>query len=329
MEIPEILQKLERCRGAFPREAVAEAIAHREEITPELVAILERVAAMPEPFSSDDNNFSHIFAMFLLAKFQETRAYPLVIRIVSTPGEDVFELLGDVVTENLGGILASISGGDLEPLKALVEDENANEYVRSAAMEAMVILVAAGQRPREEIIGYFRSLFHQLPRQPSYVWSGLAGYSTDLFPEEVQDEIRQAYQDGLIDPQDIHPHDIRDAMARGKEQVLETLRRERGLIEDLEEEMGWMAGFEPAALKFEPPNAKFEPPIAKFEPPSANSTGSAESERPAEFEVAEPYRRPGPKVGRNDPCPCGSGKKFKKCCGRDDGYQQGSPVSVV
>ncbi|MCB1903860.1 MAG: SEC-C domain-containing protein, partial [Gammaproteobacteria bacterium] len=23
----------------------------------------------------------------------------------------------------------------------------------------------------------------------------------------------------------------------------------------------------------------------------------------------------GPKVGRNDPCPCGSGKKFKKCCG--------------
>ena len=27
------------------------------------------------------------------------------------------------------------------------------------------------------------------------------------------------------------------------------------------------------------------------------------------------YRRPEPKVGRNDPCPCGSGKKYKKCCG--------------
>ncbi len=26
-------------------------------------------------------------------------------------------------------------------------------------------------------------------------------------------------------------------------------------------------------------------------------------------------RREEPKVGRNDPCPCGSGKKFKKCCG--------------
>lgn len=29
---------------------------------------------------------------------------------------------------------------------------------------------------------------------------------------------------------------------------------------------------------------------------------------------SEPYQRPAPKVGRNDPCPCGSGKKYKKCC---------------
>jgi preprotein translocase subunit SecA len=29
-----------------------------------------------------------------------------------------------------------------------------------------------------------------------------------------------------------------------------------------------------------------------------------------------PIRREAPKVGRNDPCPCGSGKKYKKCCGK-------------
>ena len=28
-------------------------------------------------------------------------------------------------------------------------------------------------------------------------------------------------------------------------------------------------------------------------------------------------RKVGEKVGRNDPCPCGSGKKYKKCCGMD------------
>jgi SEC-C motif domain protein len=32
--------------------------------------------------------------------------------------------------------------------------------------------------------------------------------------------------------------------------------------------------------------------------------------------VGPPPVKAAPKVGRNDPCPCGSGKKFKQCCGR-------------
>ncbi|MDY3868682.1 MAG: YchJ family protein [Pyramidobacter sp.] len=33
--------------------------------------------------------------------------------------------------------------------------------------------------------------------------------------------------------------------------------------------------------------------------------------------VTETYVRPTPKIGRNDPCPCGSGKKYKFCCGKN------------
>jgi uncharacterized protein len=37
----------------------------------------------------------------------------------------------------------------------------------------------------------------------------------------------------------------------------------------------------------------------------------------------ETYFRPEPKIGRNEPCPCGSGKKYKKCCGAaDDGITE-------
>jgi preprotein translocase subunit SecA len=35
--------------------------------------------------------------------------------------------------------------------------------------------------------------------------------------------------------------------------------------------------------------------------------------------AVEPIRNRGPRVGRNDPCPCGSGKKFKQCCMRKMG----------
>jgi hypothetical protein len=49
-----------------------------------------------------------------------------------------------------------------------------------------------------------------------------------------------------------------------------------------------------------------------------------EGKRPAELldggrllpEKVSTFRREQPKVGRNDPCPCGSGKKHKKCCGK-------------
>jgi uncharacterized protein len=41
--------------------------------------------------------------------------------------------------------------------------------------------------------------------------------------------------------------------------------------------------------------------------------------REAFEEVQKPFVREGPKVGRNDPCPCGSGRKFKKCCGETGG----------
>jgi preprotein translocase subunit SecA len=39
-----------------------------------------------------------------------------------------------------------------------------------------------------------------------------------------------------------------------------------------------------------------------------------EAGEPAESEGT--FRREEPKVGRNDPCPCGSGKKYKQCCGK-------------
>ena len=45
--------------------------------------------------------------------------------------------------------------------------------------------------------------------------------------------------------------------------------------------------------------------------PAAGPLGTPQQERPK----PKPVVKDGPRVGRNDPCPCGSGKKYKKCCG--------------
>jgi preprotein translocase subunit SecA len=46
-----------------------------------------------------------------------------------------------------------------------------------------------------------------------------------------------------------------------------------------------------------------------------SSSGVASPEESEAPQIATPVVRETPKVGRNDPCPCGSGKKYKKCCG--------------
>ena len=50
-----------------------------------------------------------------------------------------------------------------------------------------------------------------------------------------------------------------------------------------------------------------EQPKKQFNPEQQNSS---------EIEAHQPFVRDGKKIGRNEPCPCGSGKKFKQCHGK-------------
>ncbi|MFQ5428006.1 MAG: SEC-C metal-binding domain-containing protein, partial [Thermodesulfobacteriota bacterium] len=59
------------------------------------------------------------------------------------------------------------------------------------------------------------------------------------------------------------------------------------------------------------------PPPTQSAPVEEISGGEVEpvEEMEQEREKATPIEREGEKIGRNDPCTCGSGKKYKKCCG--------------
>jgi len=99
----------------------------------------------------------------------------------------------------------------------------------------------------------------------------------DLYPEEVFEEIQHAFRDGLVDDSFIDLAYIEDELARGKAMVLAKLHSHRyqRLQDTIAELEGW-ASFQPAAPT----------------PPATTR-----------------------KVGRNEPCPYGSGKKYKKCHG--------------
>jgi len=103
-----------------------------------------------------------------------------------------------------------------------------------------------------------------------------------------------------------------------KEEALEFLlkvqtvgeeKRKSGVFESVRknythEEKG---GFEGIERK---PQAQPQTDVMGLPQPQSSGRSPHEQEKPT------PYRRETPKVGRNEPCPCGSGKKFKKCCGK-------------
>lgn len=289
MDINAILTRLEHDDRHYPKEAIREAIAHRDEIIPSLLDILKTVAHDPQGFADDPKRMSHIYAMYLLAQFRETRAYPLLVEIFSTPGETPMDLAGDVVTEDLGRIVASVSDGDMSGITQLVENKEANEFVRSAALTGMVTLVACGKRSRDEVTDYFRRLFRTMDRTPNLAWSSLASRCKELCPEEVKDDLRLAFRDGLIESFHIRWENIERALRAGKEAAMKEIKERYRLIDDVEEEISWWACFEENKRKWD----------------------SAELHLPR-----SPVAKPKVKVGRNEPCPCGSGKKFKRCCGR-------------
>lgn len=61
----------------------------------------------------------------------------------------------------------------------------------------------------------------------------MANSSADLYPEEVLEEIRKAYDDALIDRRSIHADDVLEEMALGKQRMLGRLERRHALIGDV------------------------------------------------------------------------------------------------
>jgi len=103
-----------------------------------------------------------------------------------------------------------------------------------------------------------------------------------------------------------------DLMWKGiDERVTDIVYRIEQVEEDAVRSTTWR---ETEAIHAAPPSAT---------QPAAESSGAQPEEAQSQEALLEPIRNLGQKVGRNDPCPCGSGKKFKNCCARSSSIPAG------
>ena len=194
MNIEEILAKLDAYDySIFQRDALEAAIKQQEAITPSLLNIIERIASNPQFLDDNPDYIGFTYALYLLAQFREKRAYPLIVQYFAQLGTE-FEALdatGDIVTEDLNRILASVCQGDLNLIKQLIEDSNHNEFVRSAALKALAVLYNGEKLTREELITYFQTLIDNKLEQeedPSF-YGALVSCCYHIYPEELYDSL--------------------------------------------------------------------------------------------------------------------------------------------
>jgi hypothetical protein len=231
-----------------------------------------------------------------MAQVRETRAFEPLCAIC-TQGDRIDQLIGDGVTENLSCILARVYNGDPAPLKKLIEAVTADEFTRDAALGSLAWLTAAGQIDRKQTANYLRDLYVQLqPQTTSQVWLGWQQAIAFLGLHHLAPLVENAFNRRLIDERAMHfdhfENDLRDAM----QAALPTA--------PFAHHMRLMDAHDDAVALLSTWHA-FQPQGQRKAPPATASILSQDRKHTNDL-----FRD----VGRNAPCPCGSGKKFKKCC---------------
>jgi len=286
-------------------EALQAAARLRSELTPRLIGELEEWAANPEAALEEDASLG-VHALYLLAQWRETSAWPSFRKVFSLPGQTPHELTGEVITVNGAVLLASVAGERHSELREMFEEEAIEEFCRGTALEALACLVAWGERPRAELIAYLSELLTgRLQASPkNFAWTSLVDFVCSIeASSELRLEIDAVLARGLVDDKAIPASFIAAAQAGRLGSLWTEFADVHSPIRDAAE----------ATAFLDEPFENDDSPVSAFAP-DVPLPAQSSAKVPARFSDSGPVKA-APKMGRNEPCPWGSGKKYKKCCG--------------
>jgi hypothetical protein len=291
-KISEILDGFKISDGIYKRELIDSAIELKDEISPYLIKILESVLSDPEKYIENKKLIDHVYSIMLLGHFREPKAHKVIIDLFSLPDDIPKKLYGDLISGDLPTILVRTCDWHIDLIKSMVLNKNIYVFCRISAANAMAYAVVDGIVTREEVLSFFGTLFtgNEVDGMSDF-WGLLATFAYDLYPKEIMDTIKKAYDDELIFPGMIGYEEFEEALDDGEEKCLERLKNnyKRQSLDDIHDSMSGWACFN--QVKKDP--VPIEMPLPSKVPAVKGKTK---------------------KIGRNAPCPCGSGKKYKKCC---------------
>ncbi|KQV08683.1 DUF1186 domain-containing protein [Devosia sp. Root105] len=272
----------------LPRLALAMCAARYEEAAPILQGLLDRAAAGAA--LSEDEEHLLFRGLHIQGGAKDKQVFPALLRLLRRPKATVDRLLGYAITETLARIVGGVFDGDADALFALIADRKVDEFVRDAVFGAATFLTWEGSISAERMHGFVQRFYDErLAGNQDYAWIGWLEAIALLGQRDLVPLVDRAWDEGRIDTEALRRHHFDSDLARAENAPGDVTRFRRarlGHIEDVVEALEWTD--------------------RSYEDEADTVAAWADL-------TADPVTNPWRGVGRNDPCPCGSGKKAKRC----------------
>jgi hypothetical protein len=285
-KMAQILDQLGPAEG-LPVDAIRAATANRAAMVPVILRAFDDYAT-----AGPSRQNALFFAFHLLGQWREKSAYRPLAAFLRRPTEAIEPIISGATTETTHRVMAAIFDGDPQPLYEVILEPTADEFIRARMCAALAMVTLRGELPREEAARFLRSCYDILERQEEcFVWDGWQSAIAMLGLSELKPLVKQAFERGFIDQGWLGFEDFEEDLQCAIDgQAPLSSEDEYELFGDTIEELSSWHAFAP-------------------KPKQARKADVVWRSRPT-TPATEKFKN----VGRNDRCPCGSGKKFKKCC---------------
>jgi uncharacterized protein len=277
----------------LPNLAVGMCTLRIEESAPKLRAVLLRAADGEE--LPDDDSLLLFRGIHILGGARDREACQPLLRLLRRPIDEVDVLLGNAVTESLANIVTGVFDDDIDALFALITDSSIDGFIREALFGAATFLTWERRIDRDRFREFLIRFYEERPAEDGdQAWAGWLQAIALLGLRDLVPLVDNVFREDRLPEEWIdRPQFDKDLAAaeRAPDDIDRFTQANLGYIEDVLVSLDWARGSEDV---FDEDDE--DAPWTDFAYPN------------------EPVRNPWRHVGRNDPCPCGSGKKAKKCC---------------
>jgi uncharacterized protein YchJ len=293
-----VIEDFGKAGHAVPRVSMQWALDNWAAAAPRFLELLSHYVDGID--RSDQTDAALIIVIHLLAEKAETAAFQTLCRLLLQP-EGMENVLGDTIASKLSNPLISLFDGDVATLRAVVETVDVNEFVRHSAITAVAYLTRIGRIPEPDTDAWLRQLLTSM-QAPALndVWHGWVESVAFLGLADLTPAVQSLFEREFLDTNWLtfseFEADLKltlDDPDRIAAFAARNIAPIASAIDDVAE-LSCFAGRE-----------EFDVDWDLTPPPSL---------APNQWSRIGGDLNPWRQVGRNDPCLCGSGKKFKKCC---------------